>query len=447
MTVPTRSSSWLQPVRTARGLARRSTVRRALGYDEVIYLVGPTGNPNYGDELIAATWLRYLARERPNATVVLDCHSPGQASLLLRGIHPRLVVVDTLWKMVFFADAGSGDIRTEPHEPQPWEWVAAAACDPGAAPRLAEGIDLLGRASTIHLIGGGYLNSIWPHHVSLFVAAAAVATRTGANAVATGQGLVPAVEGPALAALTAAAKQFAVLDVRDEASAHVITGAAGLRHSGDDAWLALNDPARTLYRAETDSRVVLCLQSDLTDDFGGPHATGTQALADFVGATLDAWAVTGDQVTVIEAIPGHDYEVPELMGDRLAGAQVMPFQDVWRHGLPASDATTWISTRFHPHLLAAANGAAGVAISSMPGYYSTKHQSLVDTGSRWTLVTDGMTIPSRPEAHGFAAADRERAIAAKLATAREIYPRSLVATPQIVADWARTAASGGAGRA
>ena len=66
----------------------------------IFYLVSPAGVPNWGDELIVATWLRYLARTHPDATVVVDCHSPGKAAVLLRGLHPNLVVTNTLWDLV-----------------------------------------------------------------------------------------------------------------------------------------------------------------------------------------------------------------------------------------------------------------------------------------------------------------------------------------------------------
>lgn len=393
-----------------------SRLGRAMGTGEVIYLVAPAGHPNYGDELIARTWLRHLARVRPNATVVLDCHSPGTATTLLHDAHPNMLVVDTLWQLTTYAaDAGQQD---------PWEWVSSAALDSGLAPRVTAGIDLLHSATTIHLLGGGYLNTVWPHHVSLFAAAAAVARRSGARLAATGQGLVPALQGRARAALTDAFAAFGIVDVRDTASVDVLDGAVAARHSGDDAWLALHRPRPPLYRTDPPAErgVVLCLQSDLTERFVGPRATGVEALADFVHATLDAWDVPGSAVTVVEGIPGHDNEVPYLLGPRLAGATVLNFRDVWSGGLPAGHRNTWISTRFHPHLMAAAAGDPGVAVVAMPGYYSTKHRSLIEAGSDWTVVDSGTPVPDRPDGHGFDAVARERAVAAKLATAIDIYP-------------------------
>src|SRR5688572_20777915 len=67
---------------------------------ETIYLVGTSGHPNFGDELITAAWLQFLATARPEAHVWLDCPNPGLASHLFDGHHPRLRVTNSLWRLV-----------------------------------------------------------------------------------------------------------------------------------------------------------------------------------------------------------------------------------------------------------------------------------------------------------------------------------------------------------
>ncbi|WP_425584401.1 polysaccharide pyruvyl transferase family protein, partial [Tsukamurella soli] len=427
----------------ARGAARRARARvddatarvqHAWGRDELIYLVAPAGHPNYGDELIVRTWLRYLAQVRPQATVVVDCHSPGQAALLLRGDHPRALFTDTLWQLTIYAageldldSAVDGDGRAV-DGPAPWEWVADAATRLGEAPRLAEGVDLLASASTIHLVGGGYLNGIWASQVSLPVAVAAVVRRTGARAVATGHGLVPFLAGARRDALLEAAAAFDVFDVRDEASLALLAGVPGVRRTGDDVWLGTALPGTG---EGSGPRVALCLQADQVDDFRYGDGVGVPALAGFARDTLDAWGVAGEDVTVVEGIPGRDLEVATVLGDRLAGSRVVPFLDVWRYGLPVQH--TWISTRFHPHLVAAAGGDSGVAVVPRPDYYGTKHASLIAAGSRWTVVGDSdgdaatpslqrASIPVRPDAGGFPTVVRDGNVARKVELAREIYP-------------------------
>ena len=415
-------------------------IARAIRPEEVIYLVAPSGYPTYGDELIAHIWLSHLRRVRPRATVVLDCHSPGQAALLLRNANPRAVFADTLWQLTDHARAVSaGEQDNSAVNPdRPWEWVASAASTLGLAPLLSEGVDLIRRASSVHLLGGGYVNRQWPHHASILSAMAAVGAATGARVYATGQGLLPLLPEAPWAAAVEAVNGFDVFDVRDDASRAALDG-VGTRdngpvtQSGDDVWL--NRPARgwsTRLLDEVrrrrggpsvpDDGVVLCLQSDLVDDFTFDGETGVAGLAEFAAATLSHWRVPSERVTVVEAIPGRDYSVAAKLGDRLAGANVLPFLSVWRDGLPIGRGQTWLTTRFHPHLVAAAAGDSGAAIVAKPDYYGAKHQSLVDCGSRWTVVADGV-VPDRPTAGGFSPADRERNTSAKRELAARLYQR------------------------
>src|SRR5690606_37165662 len=76
------------------------------------YLVGPAGHPNYGDEIITAGWLEYLADTAPDAEVWVDTHSPGPAQVLLGDLHPRVRFTDTLWRLCW--EAPSDDPWQEP---------------------------------------------------------------------------------------------------------------------------------------------------------------------------------------------------------------------------------------------------------------------------------------------------------------------------------------------
>lgn len=401
----------------------RRKARRAFEFHDLIYLVGPAGYPNYGDELITEAWLRYFARHRPLATVVVDCGRPGSANLLLRQANPRAIFVNTLWELTLYADSRPDNPDIDPE--RPWEWVAAAASRFGVAPAEGSGVEMLLRAKTIHLVGGGYVNRVWPHHVALVAAIAEVSRVTGARAVATGQGLMPPLEGAARERLLADAAQFDVFDVRDRPSYELLEGVGSRTWHGDDAWLSprLTRPVPRLQTGE----VVLCAQSDLTDDFRRGAATGPQALADLLTQTLDAWKVPGERVTVIEAIPGQDMTVPVLMGSRLGGARIVPFLDVWRDGLPVRRGATWLCTRFHPHLLAAAAGDSGVAIAAKHDYYDVKHASLTELGSRWTTLTGdagagSAELPAWPTRGGYLPAEVDAAVSNKLELAKKLYP-------------------------
>lgn len=398
-----------------RGLGLAERFLRGIGGAEIVYLVGLAGHPNYGDELVLRTWLRYLARVRPTATVVVDVAHVGEASLLFAGDHPRAVFVDTLWRLARVAEE-QPEVRGEL---SPHDWVAAAATDLAVAPGLAEGVDHLLRASTVHVVGGGYVNGMWPQWLPVISGVAAVARRTGARAFATGLGLLPLPTGADLARLLSDAGAFEVFDVRDAPSRAALDGVPGATFTGDDVWLGLDQDEP--HSADHHGEVALCVQADLSEGFEWHGRTGSAALAAFIGDTLDDWEVPGSQVTVVEGIPGMDFTVPKLLGDRIDGARVVPFLDVWRAGLPVGAGFTWISTRFHPHMVAAAAGDSGVAIVPKPDYYGIKHRSLVDAGSRWTVIDGAASVPARPAAGGFSTADRRSNVARKTALANRLY--------------------------
>ena len=139
-----------------------------------------------------------------------------------------------------------------------------------------------------------------------------------------------------------------------------------------------------------------------------------------VRRTLDSWDVPGSAVTVVEGIPGKDMTVPVKLADRLKGFDVGV---VPRHLAARAARRAWRHLDqhpLHPHLIAAAAGDSGVALVPRPDYYATKHSSLADIGSRWTIADDPEQIPDRPTAGGFTAADRLRAVDAKRALAAGI---------------------------
>lgn len=483
-----------------------------------IYLVAPAGVPNWGDELIVATWLRYLTRTQPDATVVVDCHSPGKAAVLLRGLHPNLVVTNTLWDLVERAGRQifpQGDTAITADEVnidqlvELCELTRSWVLDGGAQADLASNLHLVGNADVLHVVGGGYLNDMWPHHAAIVGAAAAVAERERPEGeprplfVATGAGLMPQRQGIILPYLL----QADVVTVRDAASAavlqHAVDGLARLEEEGtrqphqplpraefflvgDDTWVAvalgileeahqrqeeerataeaaaaarpawerwvekLRQPKNPslaenaepgavtpsdlpllewglqhLSCADTHGRfpyhpvphgrsTVLCVQSDLVGD--------KEALWSWVRETLTEWQVTGPELLVVECIPYGDYAVwQHVVQEFFPGAEFMPFARLWREGLPVGEQVRWLSTRFHPHLLASAAGCEGVAVDARgEGYYAVKHESVQAAGSLWPVVHP-VGVPAHPPHHSCDVSRRETSVRQALELAEDIY--------------------------
>jgi hypothetical protein len=366
------------------------------------YLVSTAGIPNLGDELIAATWLHRLAMHAPDDQVVLDCVDPTAVSPRLLAMHPNLRVVSTLWQLCFrYWDHGAGAA----------ERVAAAITAPAREPDLAPGIDLLLRADVVHLTGGGFLNRLWTPFLGLLGGLVAVGERAGARTAVTGVGLCPP-DPDSADLLTDLVSRIPVVDVRDEASAKLLRG--HVTYSCDDAFL---NPLQWCDQRYSGPEVMVSVQFTLQPGGLFPPSTGTPAaptaagvrgaeqLLDQVERTLDAWGA--DDVGLLECWPVADKHIGELARRRFPQARPYSMAEMVAHGVPAYPGQSWLSTRFHPHVFAAAGGASGVAVSLAPDYYGTKHGSLIEQGSNWSLLEwplltgAELAVPDRPQSTGF----------------------------------------------
>jgi hypothetical protein len=372
-------------------------------HDKLIYLVATSGYPNYGDELITASWLKHLAEVAPDSEIWVDCPSPGPSEVLLGHLHPRVRFTDTLWRLCWEAPSdGQWQVSA---------FVQHAVNNPGLAPRWVAGIELVARADVVHVIGGGFVNDIWPRHTGLLAGALAAVRRSGGRAVMTGQGLWPTAE-EARPLLRNLAAQFEIVDVRDPASVDLLHGATTISCTGDDMFFGIED---SLYRTDDLREVMVCLQSDLLD-------TSVPTLAGFLLDTLRDWGVRPDDVGIVEGIPRVDREVYALVEHDLPGARFYPFSEIMDRGLPAAREQSWLSSRFHMHLMAAAAGAGGVAVSVNSGYYTNKHRSLIELGSGWEL-SEGLVHPKPPASGGFPTSRLRDLQDQKVELARSIYGR------------------------
>ncbi|WP_164860580.1 polysaccharide pyruvyl transferase family protein [Rhodococcus sp. X156] len=368
------------------------------------YLIGSAGYPNFGDELIAASWLRHLAEVAPAVDVWLDCPQPGMAQNLFEGLHPRLRTTNTLWRAV-------GDAAHLPVE-EVGPRVAALIHGLGS-PHYDLGLLRLRSVRSMHLIGGGYVNGVWPHHAGLVEGMKAVKQLTGAPLYATGQGLMPA-------AVDAARELFADFDhvtVRDDASAQAHHLPLGL----DDAFLGAQ--AEIARRPAPPAGLYVCIQSDMADEGRFDEVvTAARPLVEHA-------ARQGKAVHYVEAIPGVDRLAYDRLADLIPDEHFVPFSDVWTRGLPVSPEQEWITTRFHLHLLASAAGARGVAVPIRHGYYDVKHHSLRRLGSGWG-VADGPGPLQVPQGTGSLAEVLPGLAARKRAEADLLYP--LARTPEVL---------------
>lgn len=343
-------------VRQVAGTTTDDSPGKEHGEGEVLHLISMASFPNYGDEIIARAWLRFLARVKPGAQVHLDCRNPALATVLFEGDHPRLRTTDTIFRLIEQAGR-EGEERS-----------ITELIENFGTPAYDLQVEQLREATTLHMLGGGYINTLWPQYLGILEAMRAVHHLTGARLLATGQGLMPWVN-PSFA-------DFAHVSVRDDPSAKALGCARGV----DDAFLAAPDAIPATAPAE---EIIVCIQNDAISPGAFDQFVSTAASLLHQGGWRDL------SVTYLEAIPGFDHGGYAAL--REAGVRVdrfLPFAQAWRHGFRFGPQHRVVSTRFHHHLLGALGGAQGVALVERGEYYSTKHASLRDMGTGWELLTE-----------------------------------------------------------
>ncbi|MCK5890387.1 polysaccharide pyruvyl transferase family protein [Aeromicrobium sp.] len=331
------------------------------------YLIGVAGHPNFGDEAITRGWLRWLAKHRPRDEVWLDVLNPGGAAALLHDEHPRLVVVDTAHRLGLEADQGTPE-SVAAH-------VDQVLAEPWRAPRWLAGLDALRSADVVHVLGGGFVNAHGNHTASILATMHWLGVNTDARLAVSGAGLTPAFTGLSQR-YAELGPRLEVATVRDPESVAVLPGSV---LGADDVWLGGVD--QHVDQRTSGPDVMVLAQGD-----GHERA---DELAATVGDLMESWGVTDGAYGVVEANPPVDGYVRAALEERFGDHQFHSFGDVMAHGLPARPGQRWISTRYHPHLLAAAVGASGVAISVSDGYYDVKHRAVTAAGSHWPVIGIG----------------------------------------------------------
>lgn len=360
------------------------------------YLIGEAGFPNYGDELIAREWVKYLAQVDPGAPVILDCLCAGPAAAILYDLHPKLTVVDTIAQLCMvdrerlFRELPEGSDETIESIPVTAiaEQVERALDDEGFAARYAAGIRLLNdQVRSLHVIGGGYMRSFWNANFA----------RLGALEWGRKHGLTVAVSGVGLEPLDDDDAQFAAkvaresnfFSCRDVHSRNAIDPKHQYtRLAPDDCFV---NALEGVYLPDDVAvpRTMVCMQTDLVED--------PQALLTHMVAVLEAWGVpAGERIGVVECIPYDSLDAMNVIAEHGWKPVLFPLQNLMDHGFPARAGQRWLSTRYHPHLLAAASGASGTFISVQPGYYDVKHEAVLRMGSRWTQTHLGQQDIPQP---------------------------------------------------
>lgn len=368
---------------TSRNRALLESMRSDAVHNKAFYLVCEPGYPNYGDELIAAEWLKYLAATHPETPVVLDCKRPGPASVILRGLHPHCTVVDTVSRITFENVYADGDI-SRGAVGDIARFLHGVLDNEGLAARYASGVHLLrDGVRSVHFLGGGYMNGTWTANLAR-LELGAWAHEKGLPVLATGTGLMP-LSAEASQYVQETVSRFDRFSVRDERSFDVLGGATNAVLSPDDCFV--NALEGCYAPADQLPDVMICVQSDLVDD--------SEALYRHIFSMLEVWNVTAeDTIGVVECNPYLDRPIFDRLEESGFSPVFFPATFLLEQGFPAREGQRWITTRYHPHILAAAKGCAGAYVCVNREYYGVKHEAVKRMGSRWSESVIGEPVPA-----------------------------------------------------
>ncbi|MCI1902289.1 MAG: polysaccharide pyruvyl transferase family protein [Bifidobacteriaceae bacterium] len=339
-----------------------------------IYLVSAGGFPNYGDEFITLAWLRFLAKQRPDTEVWVDCLNPGHAELMFRDKHPNVHFVNTLWQLI-------KDVNKKEKTPQGAQRYLTQLVHHSGESREVFGIELLKTVKSIHFLGGGYINNVWrDHYLLVQLAAALKQMHPQIGLYGTGLGLYPQ-GNEMLPFVRESLAKFDHLSVRDHDSADI----AGTDLGYDDAFLGLNDEFKDEFfddRPQSSARAFVSLQQDVV----GRNEAAIPKIAEM----LIASGIEPDEpIQVFEAmVPDDGWSVRKLQESWFGKVSLLPFTQIWEKGFPRAEGAVWVSSRFHMHLLAAAQGMRGVGLVFDNQYYQNKHQSLFELGTGWAKFAE-----------------------------------------------------------
>lgn len=359
----------------------------------MLYLIGGSGGPNLGDELIVLHWIRRYREAGFTDEITVDCKSRPRSNAL----HNRIQAQDDRPEdsLARYPDRGVRFIRLIKSTSHGTEGVLSDHVERGrrfVRDNLArfrgasegshseDNVDLR-RARLIHLVGGGYITGAWPNSGTLLGAGAELSQILDVPVVATGLGIEP-FSGPRLgdiARIREALAQFSFVECRDEGSQKslqlVVRDAITVHGGLDDVFLYPMPPAsaersRAAHLSSFDSH----LNHFLKDD--------GRALNDFL-EPYDRrlfWLCNASDEPAYEAMRKH---VPDLVGysnaELLYGPSVLHGDDVM------------VTSRFHPHLLAARCGMQGYFVAESR-FYTSKHQGLLSLGSPFRPLKSALDL-------------------------------------------------------
>lgn len=347
-------------------------------------LIGALGGPNFGDEMMLLAWIDAIIREDKHAEIFCDGYNLSNVKKVVGTRANVLKIEESIWAATYkVLNTEVGEVVWNDIQ-SCFEFLATANWSLECLEQLS-----IKKIDQIHIIGGGYLNSLWRNNYIILIMARLLGWQTGARVVATGLGLTPYVNKDA-AGLLSVLNTFDIVDVRDITSYDLLSsnGLTNVSFSGDDALYYFEyDLKKPVYKLEVPS-LVICIQNDL---FPGQDIADA-CVSDEVLSLLERKDIR--HIMLVAAcetdVQRFSTERRKVLSNRGFVVKIIKPFELLKLGFPVSKDGLVITSRYHPHLFASLDGARGLAVSSNP-YYDIKHSAVRNMGGNWPVVAiDGI---------------------------------------------------------
>ena len=341
-----------------------------------IYLVGVSGLPNYGDELILKNWVQYIINKYPDVELWIDVPFPTIIHCYFN--QKNIKVTNAIWRLIH-------DSKEE--KEVFYRKIDEKICHLGT-PNYDLSLINLRDVDIFHIIGGGYINRFWDYNIGVLYVADIIKREFNVKTYITGGGLLPlAIEKHQYKTLLG---RFDYVESRDVEGANLL----GIHFGYDDAYLnQINQHGN--FDKDRLPDVIVCVQNDMIEQ------NLFHIIVQEIRARLIEYQQQSLTIGYIEAIPGSDRIAYEHLHDLITPNMFFNAAEIIKNSLPIKANQVWYTTRFHHHLEASLLGLKGVAININKGYYDIKHNSLLNNGTGWAIwdvMIDNLPYPSLNDA-------------------------------------------------
>jgi polysaccharide pyruvyl transferase WcaK-like protein len=375
-----------------------------LNQKKTFYLVGIGGIPNFGDELILITWVKFIRSIHKDAIIWIDTPNPSIISEMFFYLNIDVNITDFIWnlckissekkyisnnKINFIIDSlivrfrGKNKFYQTTSVANQYKNISEYFKNKKEYSHIF--IDnILCNVDSFHVVGGGYINTIWLKNLGIIEICSELKSKYNKPIYFTGLGFLPVLQDNCL--IKSKLRMFDVVESRDKLGSDAYEVDFGL----DDAFLACKSLPYSGDKLIPD--VIICIQRHLVDlkIYNKTIHTLRNRINEYISK--------GMTIGYIEAFPDSDYSGYIALSDLIPNENYFSLSEVLINGLPLKAKQIWYTSRFHHHLVASANGAQGVVLSFKPGYYDIKHKSLLDLGTDWAFyspyVHEDLPLPS-----------------------------------------------------